>query len=95
VKAASGEQAMALLATRPVDLVLLDVMLPGLGGHEVLRAVRADPKTAALPVIVFSAVGDPELRDYLMREGASDYWVKGQVDYGTLERRLATYLATQ
>jgi CheY-like chemotaxis protein len=58
--ATSGEEALAALARGPADLVLLDAMMPDMDGAEVLRRIRADAKTAALPVVIFSAVADPQ-----------------------------------
>src|SRR3974390_3194948 len=57
--ATSGEQAMASLAADPPDLVLLDVMMPGMNGYDVCRAIRADPHFAVLPVVLVTAL-DPE-----------------------------------
>jgi two-component system cell cycle response regulator len=48
---ASGDEALALLAGEPFDLVLLDVVMPGLSGYDVCRRIRQDPRTARLPVI--------------------------------------------
>lgn len=58
--AATGERALELLAgrapvTEPVDLVVLDLNLPGISGHQVLLALRADPGFGAVPVVVFSS----------------------------------------
>jgi CheY-like chemotaxis protein len=53
--AASGEAGLALAAAEPPDIVLLDIHLPGIDGHEVLRRLRADPRLGAIPVIALSA----------------------------------------
>jgi signal transduction histidine kinase/CheY-like chemotaxis protein len=55
LKALSGEEALGLLAEQPVDLILLDLVLPGAGGLEVLRALKSDPALAATAVIMISA----------------------------------------
>ena len=77
-----GEAALAALAAAAggpgYDLVLLDVMMPGVDGFGVLAAVRADPRTAALPVIMLSAVGDPASARRAAELGAQDYLVKGR-----------------
>lgn len=52
VTAADGEEALQLARTKAPDLILLDMLLPKLGGPEVLRALRGDPATAAIPVVV-------------------------------------------
>lgn len=76
VRAPDGEQAM-IVATRELpNLILLDVMMPGLGGVEVLRRLKNDPVLRAVPVIMVSAKGHE--RDVLsgLRGGAIDYIVK-------------------
>ena len=50
--AATGEEALAKMPVEKPDLVLLDVMMPGLSGYDVCRAIRADPETALLPVVL-------------------------------------------
>jgi CheY-like chemotaxis protein len=90
--AMSGEEALAALALDPADLVLLDAMMPGMDGAQVLRRIRSDEKTAALPVVIFSAVADPQFRQFMLDEGANDYWVKAAFDFGQLRERLKQYL---
>jgi CheY-like chemotaxis protein len=54
---ADGSKALAVAGERVPDLVLADVMMPGLDGFALLRAVRADPRTATIPVLLLSARG--------------------------------------
>jgi DNA-binding response OmpR family regulator len=61
--------------TRP-DLVILDLMLPGQSGLEILTALRADPATAALPVLMLSAKGQARDREAAERAGASRFMTK-------------------
>jgi signal transduction histidine kinase/CheY-like chemotaxis protein len=63
------------LALRP-DLVLLDMQLPDIDGHEVLRRLRAHPATTGIPVIALSANAMPEDIESALRAGLSDYWTK-------------------
>ena len=56
--AASGDEALAVLARESVDLVLLDILMPGMDGYEVCRRIRADEATAYLPVVMLTASGD-------------------------------------
>ncbi|MGQ0846327.1 MAG: response regulator [Sporichthyaceae bacterium] len=73
--AASGEEALGLIAAAAPDLVLLDLMMPGIDGYEVCRRLRADEATAALPVVVLTAAGDSEkLR--ALESGADDFLAK-------------------
>lgn len=52
--AASGEEGLHLLEEQSVDLAILDVMLPGIDGWEVCRRIRTNPRTATLPVMIFT-----------------------------------------
>jgi signal transduction histidine kinase len=71
-----GGAALAALRTRRPDLVLADVMMPGLGGFELLAAVRADPATRDIPVILLSARAGEEARVEGLQAGADDYVTK-------------------
>lgn len=57
--ATSGEQALLLSASQLPDLVLLDVVMPGMDGHEVCRWLKASPATQAIPVVFVTASDDP------------------------------------
>ncbi|HEV2294113.1 MAG TPA: response regulator [Tepidisphaeraceae bacterium] len=89
----SGEAALTELQKDIPDLMILDVMMPGLDGFAVLRAVRDDPRTAKLPVIMFSAVSDPSRIAHAISRGATDYWVKASFDFSELEARLNQHIA--
>jgi DNA-binding response OmpR family regulator len=71
--APAGDEALAYARGHKVDLVLLDVMLPGLSGLEVCRALRADKRTAALPIIMLTARADEADRVAGLDLGADDY----------------------
>ena len=71
-----GRAALASLRARPADLVLSDVMMPGLGGFELLRALRDDPATRDIPVILLSARAGEESRVEGLQAGADDYVIK-------------------
>jgi phosphoserine phosphatase RsbU/P len=74
--AADGEQALELLGTRSFDLVLLDVMMPGLDGYQVLERMRADPRLRDIPVIMISANDQLESVVRCIELGAEDYLAK-------------------
>lgn len=76
VHAVDGEQAITLAARELPELILLDVMMPGLNGFEVLRRLKADSTLRSVPVIMVTAKGHE--RDVLsgLRGGAVDYIVK-------------------
>jgi len=71
-----GRAALAAIRARPTDLVLTDVMMPRLDGFELLRAVRADPATRDVPVILLSARAGEESRVEGLQAGADDYVIK-------------------
>jgi signal transduction histidine kinase/DNA-binding response OmpR family regulator len=73
---ANGTEALAAARARAPDLVLCDVMMPGLDGFGLLRELRADSRTASLPVILLSARAGEEASIEGMRAGADDYLVK-------------------
>jgi diguanylate cyclase (GGDEF)-like protein len=74
--AASGEEALAIVETKVPDIILLDIMLPGMSGLEVLRALRANPLTEATPILLLS--GLTETQDVVegLAQGANDYVTK-------------------
>ena len=73
VLAASGAEALALLAGAPVDLVLLDLLMPGMNGLEVLLAMRAQPALAELPVLVLSGIDHSDMTAQCLAAGARDF----------------------
>ncbi|HEY9464645.1 MAG TPA: response regulator transcription factor [Vicinamibacterales bacterium] len=72
----TGDEALASVRRTPVDLVILDVMLPGLSGLEVCRALRADKTTAAIPIIMVTARAEESDRIIGLEIGADDYIAK-------------------
>jgi DNA-binding response OmpR family regulator len=70
---ASGDAALAHARGKPVDIAILDIMLPGVSGLEVCRALRADPATAALPIIMVTARAEETDRIIGLDIGADDY----------------------
>jgi adenylate cyclase len=73
--AASGPEALALLETEDVDLVLLDIVMPDMDGHEVCRRIRSTPATEFLPVVMITASGS-EQRLAALESGADDFVTK-------------------
>jgi DNA-binding response OmpR family regulator len=74
--AGSGDDALATARKQPFDLVILDVMLPGMSGLEVCRALRGDPRTNALPIIMVTARAEETDRIIGLDIGADDYIAK-------------------
>ena len=80
--AADGAMALAMVATEVPDLVLLDVMMPGLDGIEVTRRLRADSRTSTMPIIMLTAKSMTADRVLGLTAGADDYIIK---PFDTLE----------
>ncbi len=88
--ARDGLDALAKLPLG-IDLVLLDVMMPGLDGYEVARRLRGDPRFAELPVIMVTALDSREDRIHAVQAGANDFIAK-PVDRTELEVRIGSQL---
>ncbi len=90
-EAADGTQALNLLENEPFDLALLDIMMPGLTGLEVLEHMRASPRMADVPVILISALSDT--RDVVrgLKLGANDYIGK-PFDIDVVSARVDTHI---
>jgi len=76
VTAASGEEGLKQVAAHHPDLVLLDIMMPGLNGYEVCRAIREDPATAMLPVVLVTSLDPAQERIKGIEAGADDFLTK-------------------
>jgi DNA-binding response OmpR family regulator len=72
----SGRDALKAVSERPPDLLILDLMLPHVDGLEICRAVRGNPKTSAVPVIMLTARADESERIVGLEIGADDYIAK-------------------
>jgi adenylate cyclase len=75
VSAMSGEEALDLLARQLPDIVLLDIMMPGMDGYETCRRIRANPATSFIPVVMVTASGDAE-KVRAIEVGADDFVTK-------------------
>lgn len=73
IQAYSGTEGELLFQSQQIDLVLLDIMLPGKGGEEVLKFIR---QRSSVPVIMLTALGDKHLISQYLLDGANDYIVK-------------------
>jgi adenylate cyclase len=74
--ATNGREALELLRAKPIDLVLLDIMMPDMNGYEVLEHLKADPQLQHIPVIMISAVDEIESVIRCVELGAEDYLSK-------------------
>lgn len=71
-----GVLALETLASQPVDLVLLDIMMPGMDGFEVLKHIRAEPRYQDIGIIMISALDEMEGIIHCLQQGADDYLLK-------------------
>jgi two-component system, cell cycle sensor histidine kinase and response regulator CckA len=85
--AASGEEALAMVAQDPPDLILLDVMMEGMDGYEVARRIKANPATKGIPIIMLTALDDRNARMLGLSAGAEDF-VSKPVDRAELCMRV-------
>jgi CheY-like chemotaxis protein len=88
MSAGDGEEALRIAYAKTPDLVLLDMMLPKIGGPEVLRALRNNPVTASIPVIVLSSLAQKN-ETRLLKEGATAYFEKSKME---LDRNFGSLL---
>jgi len=89
--AEDGHQALAMLEAQPFDLVLLDIMMPGIDGVEVLKRIRATKGPSELPVIMVTAKDGSEDVVAALKHGASDYVTK-PIDFPVVLARTQTQL---
>jgi len=89
--AASGEEALAGIEDDPPDLILLDVMMPGIDGLQVARTVKADPTTSNIPIIMLTARTDRAARLAALNAGAEEFLTK-PVDRAELWLRVRNLL---
>ena len=84
----SGQKALTALKESPIDVILLDIVMPGMDGHEVCRQIRADEATAFLPVVMITASG-PQEKLHALESGADDFITK-PFDQAELIARVAS-----
>ena len=88
----NGEKALTIArAESPPDLILLDIMMPGLSGYDVIRALKADPRTREVPVMFITAMSETEDERLGLELGAVDYITK-PISPPILLARVATHL---
>ena len=74
--AASGEEALAMVSGEPPDLILLDIMMPGMDGYQVAGRIKGNPATKNIPVIMVTALNDRDARMLGLSAGAEDFLTK-------------------
>ena len=74
--AVNGRDGLAQAISQTPDLIVLDILLPGMSGIEVLAELKAGDKTAAIPVMVLTNLNDPATVEKILAAGGKDYFVK-------------------
>jgi two-component system, OmpR family, response regulator RpaA len=90
--ASDGEKALEIARKDPPEMIFLDIRLPKLDGFGVLEALRRDPRTKSVPVVILSNYSEKQLIDRGLRLGALEYLIKTQTTPARLSRGLETWL---
>jgi two-component system, NtrC family, sensor kinase len=91
VQASSGEEALELIGVQPVDCVLLDLLMPGIGGRETCRTIKASPLARDIPVLVLTALEDRSSMLEALAMGADDFIQKSS-EFDVLKARVRAQL---
>jgi two-component system cell cycle response regulator len=86
IQAENGPQAIEVAKNELPDIILLDVMMPGMDGYEVCRRLKEDPATAFIPVVMVTALSDTEDRVRGLEAGAEDFLTKPVDDFALMSR---------
>ncbi len=76
MSAGSGEDGVAMAKQKKPDLILMDVVMPGMNGFQATRKISKEPETAAIPIIIVTTKNQETDRVWGMRQGAKDYVTK-------------------
>ncbi len=90
--ASDSLQAREVIRRREPDLILMDIQLPGQDGLDFTRELKADPATAAIPVVALTALAMPGDRERSLEAGCSGY-ISKPIDTRTLATEIQKYLA--
>ena len=92
VEAVDGEEGIKKVKAEKPDLILLDLILPGIDGFEVLSKTKEDPNSASIPVIILSNLGQKEEVEKGLKLGAIDYLIKAHFTPGEIIEKIKTIL---
>lgn len=93
--AEDGEEALRVARAETPDLILLDLIMPKMQGFEVLKALKSDPQTSPIPVVILSNLGQESDSKAAREMGALDYWVKANLALEELVRRVEETLTVR
>lgn len=89
----SGEEGLKLAKEKKPNLVLLDLLMPGIDGFEVLKRLKNNPITKRIAVIILTAVTDEAKKRRAKRLGAADYLIKDDLEINEIVKRVLAHLA--
>ena len=92
--AADGLTVLASVSRERPNVILLDLMMPGLDGFQVTRQLKANPETASIPIVAISALARPDDREAALAAGCDDF-VRKPFELDDLEAIIRTYLNVQ
>ena len=92
LEAVDGEEGIKKIKEGKPDLVLLDLILPGIDGFEFLAKAREDPETSSIPIIILSNLGQREEVDKGLKLGAVDYLIKAHFTPGEIIEKIKNAL---
>ena len=92
VSASNGNEALEILENGSYDLIILDLILPGLDGYSLLTMLKANPKTARIPVVILSGRDSKEEKEEARKLGAACYMVKHLVHPTEVLKNVKMYL---
>src|SRR5205814_4924847 len=95
IEAANGWEGLIALDAHSVDLVLLDLMMPGMDGATFLRILRNDKRRGGMPVVVLSAVSSGDQRTRAMRSGVQDFVTKANYSLEGLMQTVERHLSAR
>ena len=90
--ALDGTSALDIVKTTPFDLILLDQMMPDIGGNDVLKTLKEDPLTSKIPVAMLTNFSHDELVKESLNRGAVDYILKYQISHEDLIKKVKRIL---
>lgn len=91
-EAADGAEGLKLIQEKVFDLIVLDLIMPGVDGYEVLKRLKENKETANMPVLILSNLGDPEAIEKATKLGADDYMIKAHFTLEEVEKKIRKIL---
>ena len=88
----NGEAGFKLIQKEMPQLILLDLLLPGISGFEVLALLRQDEVLKKIPVVILSNLGQQEEQKHVLELGVVDYFIKSNTDLAELTKKIKTIL---